>query len=124
MLVGLVLVIALPAALVKPPTPAPAAPPELVAAPELVSATNNSLDFRVAVNQAAVVYYVVVPQATSRRALQAAADWQQYTAAGVRAAAAGLGTTNLEVCCKVGQICFTGITWPRREMFLHSIISV
>jgi hypothetical protein len=71
----------------------------LLGVPELIGATNSSLDFRIALNQTATLYYVLIPQAgSSRRSLQqSTATWQQYTAADLRAAAAGWGITAAEV---------------------------
>jgi hypothetical protein len=71
----------------------------LLGMPELIGATNSSLDFRISLNRTATLYYVLIPQAgSSRRSLQqSTATWQQYTAADLRAAATGWGTTTMEV---------------------------
>lgn len=89
----------------------------LLGAPELVGATNSSLDFRVVLNQAATLYYVLVPQAgSSRRSLQqSTATWQQYTAAELRAAAAGWGTTPPEV----RHLVCTSLDWTGRHVTIH-----
>lgn len=88
LLVVLILVIALPAALVKRPGPAA---PAFTFAPVLLAATSTSLDFNVAVSKAAVVHYVLLPR------IAGSSVWTSFSSPDVRTAAAGWNQDSLEV---------------------------
>lgn len=88
LLVMLILVIALPAGLVRRPGPAA---PAFIFEPQLLSATNTTLDFKVGVSKAAVVHYVLLPKTGD------ASGWSKMSAAEVQQASRGLGWSNWEV---------------------------
>jgi hypothetical protein len=88
LLVVLILVIALPANLVRRPGPAA---PAFLFEPQLLSATNATLDFRVGVSKAAVVHYVLLPKTGD------ASGWGRMSAAEVQQASRGLGWSGWEV---------------------------
>lgn len=97
-LVALILVIALPAGLVRRPGPAA---PSFLSEPVLLSATNTSMDFSVAVSKAAVVHYVLLP-----RTGDASTGWNKMSATDVQLASQGMGWSSWEVratvtCCSV-----------------------
>lgn len=89
LLVVLILVIALPAALVKRPG---ASPPTFAFTPQQVSATNTSMDFTLAVSKAAVVHYVLLPRSGG-----AASGWSKLSSDDVQLASQGLGWSSWEV---------------------------
>jgi hypothetical protein len=100
LLVALILVIALPAGLVKRPGPAA---PAFLSEPVLLSATNTSLDFRVAVSKAAVVHYLLLP----RTGGDAGTGWGKMSSTDVQLASQGLGWSSWEVrATATGCLCF------------------
>lgn len=89
LLVALILVIALPAALLKQPGPSA---PSFLFEPQLLSATNASLEFRAGVSKAAVVHYVLLP-----RTGDASAGWGKMSASDVQLSSQGMGWSHWEV---------------------------
>lgn len=88
LLVALILVIALPAGLVKRPGPGA---PAFLYQPQLLAATNASMDFKLAVSKPAVVHYVLLPKSGG------ATGWDKMSAADVQTASQGLGWSGWEV---------------------------
>lgn len=104
----LILVIALPAGLVRRPGPAA---PSFLSEPVLLSATNTSLDFSVAVSKAAVVHYVLLP-----RTGDASTGWDKMSATDVQLASQGMGWSSWEVRATV-----TGCSVFDRLKLRHSL---
>lgn len=87
LLVALILIIALPAGLVKRPGPAA---PAFLYTPYQLSSSNASLDMAVAVDKAAVVHYVLLPRGVGT-------GWNKMSAADVQLASQGMGWSAWEV---------------------------
>lgn len=90
LLVALVLVIALPAALVR--KPGPAAPAFLYNTKQL-TASNATMDFQLAVDKAAVVHYVLLQKSADG----SPSGWSRMAATDVQLASQGLGFSSFEV---------------------------
>lgn len=94
LLIAVMLAIILPVKLVQKPVPLP---PSFTTHPQVLSATSSSIDVTLGVSEPTVVRYVLIPRAAGRRLQQTADSWKQYSSIAIAAAAAGWGSTALEV---------------------------
>lgn len=92
LLVALILIIALPAGLVKRPGPAA---PAFLYTPYQLSSSNASLDMALAVDKAAVVHYVLLPR-------DAGTGWNKMSSADVQLASQGMGWSAWEAATHCG----------------------